>query len=83
MKCGINCLSLSKIWSAKAEVKSTVSRVFKNPELFSIKLSEGVILECRMEKNSPKKDAYFKNMVISCSLIFLDLACCAILTWVR
>jgi hypothetical protein len=45
IKWGRNCLSLSKIWSAKGEAKSTVSNAFKNPELLSIKLRDGVILE--------------------------------------
>lgn len=72
IKDGINCLFLSKIQSAKGELKSKDIKAFRNPEHFYINTMDGVILECLIEKKSAKKVEYFWN-ILSCGSSLIRL----------
>lgn len=65
MKAAINCFFGLKMQSANVELKLINSKAFKNPEHFSISEIDGVIVECLIQKNSPKKVEYFKKILCS------------------
>lgn len=65
MKEATNCFLGLKIQSANVELKLINNKAFKNPEHFSIKDIDGVIVECLIQKNSPKKVENFKKILCS------------------
>jgi hypothetical protein len=64
MKYITNSFLKLKTKSANWSLKSIERRNFKNPELFSIILSDGVIFDFLIQKNYPKNSEYFKNILL-------------------
>ena len=62
IKYGMNWVFRLKIQSANGSLNPIDKSAFKNPELFSIKDKDGVIVECLIQKNYPKNVEYFKNI---------------------